>query len=46
MVQMNFSTRQKESLSCRKQTWLTRGEGEGGVNWEIETDMYMLLCIK
>ena len=22
------------------------GEGRGGMNWEIETDIYTLLCIK
>ena len=24
----------------------TRGEGEGGMNWEIGIDIYTLLCIK
>ena len=26
--------------------WLGRGEGGGGMNWEIGIDMYTLICIK
>ena len=47
MVQMNIFTKQKLSHRCinRKQTYGYQ-EGKGGINWEIEIDIYTLLYIK
>ena len=50
VVQMNLLTKQKQSHSCRKQTYGYRGGGgggrEGGINWEIGIDIDTLLYIR
>ena len=47
MVQMTLFTKQKQSHRCRKQTYgYQRGKGEGGITWEIGSDIYTLLYIK
>ena len=51
MVQMNRSARQKWRHRCREQTYGHQGgkagQGSGGgMNWEIEIDVYTLICIK
>ena len=47
MVEINLFAKQKQRHRCREQTYgYQGGEGEGGMNWEIETDIYTLLCIK
>ena len=52
---MNRFARQKQRHRCREQTYGQQGgkagvggEGAGGsgMNWEIETDIYTLICIK
>ena len=43
---MNLFIKQKQSHRCRKQSCGYQGERVGGVNWEIEIDIYMLLYIK
>ena len=38
-----------ETQKQRKNVWTPRGEsggGGGGMNWEIEIDMYTLMCTK
>ena len=30
----------------RTEVWTSRGKRGGGINWEFETDIYTLLCIK
>ena len=54
MVQMNRFAGQKLRHRCREQTYGHQGGkvagvgwgGGGGMNWEIGTDMYTLMCIK
>ena len=50
MVQMNRFVGQKLRHRCREQTYGHQGgevaEGGGGMNWEIGSDMYTLICIK
>ena len=52
MVQMNQLAGQKLRHRCREQTYGHQGGkavvgGGGGVmNWEMETDMYTMMCIK
>ena len=46
MVQMNLFIKQKQSHRCRKPTQDFQGESEGRINWEIDIDTYILLCIK
>ena len=44
---MNLFTKQKQSHRCRKRTYgYQGGEGGGGINWEIGTDIYTLLYIR
>ena len=43
---MNLSTKQKQSYRYRKQSYGFQGVREGGINWEIGTDIYTLLYIK
>ena len=43
---MNLVTKQKQSQRCRKQTYGYQGMGGGGINWEIEVDIYTLLYMK
>ena len=46
IVQMNLFAQQKQSHMCRKQIYgYQQGKG-GGINWEIEIDIYTLLYIK
>ena len=45
MVQVNLSTKQKQSYRCRKQTYGYQGAGWGR-NWKIGIDIYTLLYIK
>ena len=42
-VQVNLSA--KQSYRCRKQTNVYQGIQEGGINWEIRSDMYTALLI-
>ena len=42
-VQVNLSA--KQSYRCRKQTNVYQGIREGGINWEIRSDMYIALLI-
>ena len=44
-VQMNLSTKQKQSYWCRKQTYSYQGIKRGGINWRIGIDIYTLLYI-
>ena len=52
MVQMNRFAGQKLKHRCREQMYghqggkAAGGEGGGVMNWEIEIDMYTLMCIK
>ena len=52
MVQMNRFAGQKLRSRCRGQTYghqggkAVGGGGGGLMNWEIEIDMYTLMCIK
>ena len=48
MVQMNLSAKQKLRHRRREQTYGCQGgkRGGGGMNWEVGTDIYTLLCIK
>ena len=52
MVQMNRFAGQKLRHRCREQMYghqggkAAGGEGGDGMNWEIEIDMYTLMCIK
>ena len=52
MVEMNQFAGQKLRHRCREQTYghqgvkAVRGGCGGGMNWEIEIDMYKLMCIK
>ena len=49
MVQMNWFARQKLRHKCREQMYGHeggKGAGGGGMNWEIGTDIYTLMCIK
>ena len=41
-VQMNLSTKQKQSHKCRKQTYSFQGVEGGGKNWEAGMDIYTL----
>ena len=43
---MNLFTEKKSSHGCRKQTYGYQGVRGGGINWEIQTDIYTLLYIK
>ena len=45
MIQMNLFPKQKRTHRLQKQTWLPKGEGGGGINWEIGIDIYTLLYI-
>ena len=45
MVQINLSTKQKQSHKCRKQTYDYQWQ-KGGINGETEIDIYILLYIK
>ena len=46
-IQMILYTKQKYSHQCRKQTYGYQWGKEGeGINWEIETDIDILLYIK
>lgn len=43
---VNLFAKQRWRYRCREQTWTSRGEQDwGGMNWETETDIHMLLCI-
>ena len=46
MVQMNLFAKQKERHRCKNKLMDTKGGRRGGMNWEIEIDVYALLCIK
>ena len=52
MVQMNWFAGQKLRHRCREQTYgyqagkVVEGWGAGVMNWEIEVDIYTLICIK
>ena len=52
MVQMNRVAGQKLRYRCREQTYghqggkAVGGDGGGVMNWEIEIDLYTLICIK
>ena len=50
MVQMNQFARQKKRHRCREQTYGHQageaGGRGGGMNWEIEIDIYTLICVK
>ena len=51
MVQMNRFAGQKLRYRCREQTyghqgWNVAGGGGGVMNWEIEIDIYTLICMK
>ena len=52
MVQMSRFAGQKLRHRCREQTYghqggkVAGGGGSGGMDWEIGTDMYTLICIK
>ena len=35
-----------ETWAKRTNVWPPRGKKVGGMNWEIEIDVYTLLCIK
>ena len=35
-----------ETQMQRTDLWIPAGEGHGGMNWEIGTDIYTLLCVK
>ena len=43
---MNLFTEEKSSHGCRKQTYGYQGVWGGGINWEIQIDVYTLLYIK
>ena len=43
---MNLFTRQKQTHRCRKQTYAYQRGSGGGINWEIEVDIYTLLYMK
>ena len=43
---MNLFTKQKQGHRCRIQTWIPRGKGKKGINWEAGTDIYTLLYTK
>ena len=49
MVQMNRFARQRDTdvenkhMDTKGENW---GAGGGGMNWEIEIDIYPLICIK
>ena len=49
---MNWFARQTQRHRCREQTYGHQGGkagwggGGGGMNWEIEIDIYTLICIK
>jgi len=40
MVQMNLSAKQKKRHRYREQTYDYQWGKEGGMNWEIEIDIY------
>ena len=46
VIQMNLSTKQKESYRSRKQTYGYQGVRGGGINWKIGIDINTLLYIK
>jgi len=46
MVQMNLFSKQKQRHRCREQTYGYQAGRGSGMNWEVETDIYTLLCIK
>ena len=52
MVQMNQFAEQKLRHRCREQTYghqggkAVGGVGGGVMNWEIEIDIYTLICVK
>ena len=47
MVEMSLFKKQKQSHRCREKTMITKGASEeGGINWEIGTNVCTLLCIK
>ena len=45
MVQMNFFL-QNRSRDTEAENKQVMEERDGGINWEIEIDIYTLLCIK
>ena len=45
MVQMNLFAGQEYRRRGRIQTWTWGGEGEGGMNWKIGNDIYILLLL-
>ena len=44
MVLMNLFAGQEQRHRCREQTVDTAREGEGGMNWENSTEIYILPC--
>ena len=43
MVEMNLFKKQKQRYRCREKTMITKGaREEGGINWEIGTNIYTL----
>ena len=47
MVQMNLFTKKRNRVTdVENKVMITGGKGGGGINWEIWTDLYTLLCIK
>ena len=46
VTQMNLLTKQKQTHRHRKQTWLPKGKGGKGINWEFKINRYTLLYIK
>ena len=43
---MDLFIKQKQTHRLRKQTWLPRGKGPGGTNYEFAINRYTLLYIK
>ena len=45
MVHMNLFAKQKWRQQIEKKCMDTKGRKGGGMNWEIGTDIYTLLCM-
>ena len=46
MIQMNQFAGQEQRRRRREWTRGHQGQGDGGMNWEIKTDIYTLPCVK
>ena len=44
MIQMNLSQSRNRDTKVRTNIWTPRRERRGGMNWEIEIDIYTRLC--